>query len=238
MTNKDETIWAASPFSANLRYHSFSTLVMSRLLSTKVVNWSQKEIHCVYSPLNEGRVSLGSFVVRLPIDGVTAALGPGGCNCLILPWHQFTALSAATNTSAASSTSASNASSSSMSSWICESNSVSILRRSIRNSNVACTSSSATPACRIAVARLVKTPRWAPLDRFNWANFCTPPEPSEPPGASAVDITSRSPMFWGSSQARTGELKKKFKLGYWGNSKIEFKLIDLNLVSRQEICIW
>ena len=40
-----------------------------------------------------------------------------------------------------------------------------------------------------------------------------------------------------SSQATTGELKKEFELEVWRNSKIEFKLLDLGLVSRQEVCI-
>ena len=42
-------------------------------------------------------------------------------------------------------------------------------------------------------------------------------------------------MFWGSSQATTGELKKEFELDDWKTSKIEFKLLDLGLVSRQKV---
>ena len=71
-------------FSVNFRYDSFSTLAMSTLLSTSVLNSSQKEFHCVYWSLNEGRVSLGRSVVKLPIDGAAAPLVLGGCISLIL----------------------------------------------------------------------------------------------------------------------------------------------------------
>ena len=59
---------AASPFSESFRYDSFSTFAITTLLSTNVENWSQNDTHCVYSPLNDGRVSFGSFAVKLPLD--------------------------------------------------------------------------------------------------------------------------------------------------------------------------
>ena len=181
-------------------------------MSTSAVNWSEKETQCVYSPLNEGRVSLGSFVVRLPLDGTATPLGLGCCNSSILLWHHLTALSAARNTSAASSTSVTSSPLSSIELLdlriqLCQH--LATINQELQcGLNILERSTSLPDYC----CPLVKTPRWAALDLLSWGNFISPPEPSELPDRSAVDITSRSPMFCGSSQATTGKLTNEFEL--------------------------